>query len=115
MTAIHTDFRRITVGLFSCGGLAEAERAKYPAPKQSIMMALLDFVVRLVTDVGRFLDVFVNDLILGAGDPLSAVLVVTGQAILLTAVGVFGYAAIGSLLNEIGITLPALGGRGRGE
>jgi len=115
MTAIHMAFDHITVWSSSVDDPAEAERAKYPAPERSIMMALLDFVVRLVTDVGRFLDVFVNDLILGAGDPLSAVLIVTGQALLLTAVGVFGYAAVGSLLNEVGITLPALGGRGRGE
>lgn len=79
------------------------------------MMALLGFVVRLITDIGRFLDVFVNDLILGVGDPLSAVLVITGQVLLLSAVSVLGYAAVGSVLNEFGITLPSLGGRGRGR
>lgn len=79
------------------------------------MIALVNFVVRLVTDVGRFLDVFVNDLILGVGDPLSAVLVVAGQAILFAAISVLGYAALGALLNEFDVTLPSLGGRGRRE
>lgn len=79
------------------------------------MMALIDFVARLVGDVGRFLDIFLNDLILGAGDPLSALLVVVGQALLGVAVLVFGYAAVGGLLAEIGVDLPSLGGRGRGE
>ena len=79
------------------------------------MFALIDFVARLVGDVGRFLDIFVNDLILGAGDPLSALLVVVGQAILGVAVLVFAYAAVGGLLQEIGVTLPSLGGRGKSE
>ncbi len=79
------------------------------------MLALVDFFVRLVTDVGRFLDIFVNDLILGAGDPLSVVSVLIGQVLIGAAVLVFGYAAIGALLNEIGLTLPSLGGRGRSE
>jgi len=79
------------------------------------MFALIDFVTRLVGDVGRFLDIFVNDLILGAGDPLSALLVVVGQALLGVAVLVFAYAAVGGLLEEIGVTLPSLGGRGRSE
>ncbi|SDF52562.1 hypothetical protein SAMN04488067_10595 [Halorubrum xinjiangense] len=79
------------------------------------MMALIDFVSRLVGDVGRFVDIFLNDLILGAGDPLSALLVVVGQIILVGAVAVLGYAAVGALLNEIGVTLPSLGGRGRSE
>ena len=79
------------------------------------MIALSDFVARLVGDVGRFVDIFLNDLILGAGDPLSALLVLVGQALIAASVGVFGYAAIGALLGEIGVTLPSLGGRGRSE
>ncbi|WP_434521830.1 hypothetical protein [Halorubrum sp. AS12] len=79
------------------------------------MIALIDFVSRVVGDIGRFVDIFLNDLILGAGDPLSALLVVVGQVLLVGAVAVFGYAAVGALLNEIGVTLPALGGRGRSE
>ncbi|OYR65439.1 hypothetical protein DJ71_22390 [Halorubrum sp. E3] len=79
------------------------------------MMALIDFVSRLVGDVGRFVDIFLNDLILGAGDPLSALLVVVGQVLLVGAVAVFGYAAVGALLREIGVTLPSLGGRGPAE
>jgi hypothetical protein len=79
------------------------------------MIALIDFVSRLVGDVGRFLDIFLNDLILGAGDPLSALLVVVGQVLLFAAVSVLGYAAVGALLDEIGVTLPSLGGRGRSE
>ena len=79
------------------------------------MIALIDFVARLVGDVGRFVDIFLNDLILGAGDPLSALLVVVGQVLLVSAVAVLGYAAVGALLGEIGVTLPSLGGRGRSE
>jgi len=79
------------------------------------MIALIDFVARLVGDVGRFLDIFVNDLILGAGDPLSVLLVVVGQALLGVAVLVFAYAAVGGVLEEIGVTLPSLGGRGKSE
>lgn len=76
------------------------------------MIALLDFVTRLVGDVGRFLDIFVNDLILGAGDPLSVLLVLVGQILIGGAVLVFAYAAIGALLQETGVSLPSLGGRG---
>ena len=79
------------------------------------MIALIDFVARIVGDVGRFVDIFLNDLILGAGDPLSALLVVVGQVLLVSAVAVLGYAAVGALLGEIGVTLPSLGGRGRSE
>lgn len=79
------------------------------------MIALIDFVSRLVGDVGRFVDIFLNDLILGAGDPLSALLVVVGQALIVASVGALGYAALGALLGEIGVTLPSLGGRGRSE
>jgi hypothetical protein len=79
------------------------------------MIALIDFVSRLVGDVGRFVDIFLNDLILGAGDPLSALLVVVGQVLILASVGALGYAAVGALLGEIGVKLPSLGGRGRSE
>ncbi|QWC18078.1 hypothetical protein [Halorubrum sp. 2020YC2] len=79
------------------------------------MIALIDFVSRVVGDIGRFVDIFLNDLILGAGDPLSALLVVVGQVILFGAVAAFGYAAVGALLGEIGVNLPSLGGRGRSE
>ncbi|SMO46524.1 hypothetical protein [Halorubrum cibi] len=79
------------------------------------MIALIDFVSRLVGDVGRFVDIFANDLILGAGDPLSALLVVVGQVLIVASVAAFGYAAVGALLGEIGVKLPSLGGRGRSE
>ncbi|WP_049982979.1 MULTISPECIES: hypothetical protein [Halorubrum] len=79
------------------------------------MLALVDFVSRLVGDVGRFVDIFLNDLILGAGDPISALLVVVGQVLLVSSVAVLGYAAVGALLGEIGVTLPSLGGRGPAE
>ena len=79
------------------------------------MFALIDFVSRLVGDVGRFVDIFLNDLILGAGDPLSALLIVVGQVLIIASVSVLGYAAVGALLQEIGVTLPSLGGRGRSE
>jgi len=79
------------------------------------MFALIGFVSRLVGDVGRFVDIFLNDLILGAGDPLSALLVVVGQVLIVASVSVLGYAAVGALLDEIGVTLPSLGGRGRSE
>ena len=79
------------------------------------MMALIDFVSRLVRDVGRFVDIFLNDLILGAGDPLSALLVLVGQVLIIASVGALGYAAVGALLTEIDVNLPALGGRGRSE
>jgi len=79
------------------------------------MLALIDLVSRLVGDVGRFVDILLNDLILGAGDPVSALLVLVGQVLLVSSVAVLGYAALGALLNEIGVTLPALGGRGPTE
>jgi hypothetical protein len=79
------------------------------------MFALIDFVSRLVGDVGRFVDVFLNDLILGAGDPLSALLVLVGQVLIAASMAALGYAALGALLGEIGVDLPSLGGRGRSE
>jgi len=79
------------------------------------MLALVDFVSRLVGDIGRFVDIFLNDLILGAGDPISALLVVVGQVLLVSSVAVLGYAAVGAILGEIGVTLPSLGGRGPAE
>ncbi|MFC7325625.1 hypothetical protein ACFQMF_13670 [Halorubrum rutilum] len=79
------------------------------------MFALIDFVSRVVGDVGRFVDIFLNDLILGAGDPLSALLIVVGQVLIVASVSVLGYAAVGALLQEIGVTLPSLGGRGRSD
>ncbi len=77
------------------------------------MLALLEFVTRLLGDVGRFLDIFMNELILGPVDPLTAVLVVVGQLLIVAAVSVLGYAAVGALFDEFGVTLPSLGGRGR--
>ncbi|MFC6754985.1 hypothetical protein [Halorubrum tibetense] len=79
------------------------------------MIALLDFVTRLLGDVGRFLDIFANELILGPVDPLTAVLVVVGQLFIIAAVSVFGYAAVGALFGEFGVKLPSLGGRGRAD
>ena len=76
------------------------------------MIALVDFVTRLLGDVGRFIQIFTDNLLLGA-DPLTAVLVVVGQLILGVAVVVLGYAAVGAFLNEVGVTLPSLGGRGQ--
>lgn len=77
------------------------------------MIALIDFVSRLVGDVGRFVDIFLSEVVLGAGDPVSALLVVVGQVLIVASVLGFGYLVIGALLNEIGVKLPSLGGRGR--
>ncbi len=79
------------------------------------MFALLEFIVRLVGDVGRFTDIFLNDLILGAGDPLSVISLFVGQVLIGLAVLAFGYAAVGALFNEIGVKLPSLGGGSRTE
>ncbi|WP_418280762.1 hypothetical protein [Halorubrum sp. DTA98] len=79
------------------------------------MFAIIEFVVRVVTDVGRFLDIFVNDLILGAGDPLSVLAIVFGMTFIGLASVVFGYSVIGALFAEIGVKLPSFGGRGRAE
>jgi hypothetical protein len=79
------------------------------------MFALIDFASRLVGDIGRFVDIFLNDLILGGGGPLSALLVVVGQVLIVASVAALGYAAVGALLEEIGVTLPSLGGRGRSD
>ncbi len=77
------------------------------------MIALVDFVTRLLGDVGRFIQIFTDNLLLGPVDPLTAVLAVVGQLILGVAVVVLGYAAVGAFLNEVGVTLPSLGGRGQ--
>lgn len=79
------------------------------------MIAFVDFVARLLGDVGRFVEIFVDNLLLGQVDPLTAVLAVAGQLILGVAVVVFGYAAVGAILNEVGVTLPSFGGRGRSD
>lgn len=79
------------------------------------MFAIIDFVSRVVGDIGRFVDIFLNDLVLGAGDPLSALLVVVGQVLLVASVAALGYLAVGALLQEFGVKLPSLGGRGRSE
>ncbi|MES3161286.1 MAG: hypothetical protein PPP55_06905 [Halorubrum sp.] len=79
------------------------------------MIALVDFVTRLVGDVGRFVEIFVDNLLLGPVDPLTAVLAFVGQVILLVAISVLGYAAVGALFDEVGVSLPSLGGRGRTE
>ena len=79
------------------------------------MLAIIDFVSRVVGDIGRFVDIFLNDLILGAGDPLSALLVLVGQVLIIASVAALGYAAVGALLQEIGVKIPSLGGRGRSE
>lgn len=77
------------------------------------MLALIDFVVRLVTDVGRFADVFI-ELLVGSGDPLTVVSYLLGQVFLVSSVTVLGYLTVGALLNELGLSLPSLG-RGRTE
>lgn len=79
------------------------------------MIALVEFVTRLVTDVGRFLEIFATELILGDAGLLTALLVIVGQLILVAAVTVFAYAAVGALFDTVGIELPSLGGRGRSE
>ncbi|SNR52534.1 hypothetical protein [Halorubrum vacuolatum] len=78
------------------------------------MMALVDFLVRLVGDVGRFVEIFVNEVILGAGDPLSIVSLAIGQVLIGFAVLVLAYGVVGALFSELGVQLPTLG-RGRGE
>ncbi|WP_058366236.1 hypothetical protein [Haloparvum sedimenti] len=72
------------------------------------MNALLDFVVRVVGDVGRLGGVFVEQ-VLANGDPISIAVFVVGQLFMVGAIAALGYAALGALLSEIGVDLPALG------
>ncbi|GAB3413560.1 hypothetical protein GCM10027435_07610 [Haloparvum alkalitolerans] len=72
------------------------------------MNALLDFVVRVVGDVGRLGGVFVEQ-VLTNGDPISIAVFVVGQLFMVGAIAALGYAALGALLSEIGVDLPALG------
>ena len=79
------------------------------------MVALIDFLVRIVGDVGRFIDIFINDILLGAGDPLTILAVLFGSLFIGLASIVFGYTVIGALFAEFGVKLPSFGGRGRVE
>lgn len=78
------------------------------------MLAIIDFLTRLVGDVGRLVGVFAND-VLGAGDPLSIVSFLFGGAFVTASVLVLGYLAVGALLDELGVPFPSLGGRGQVE
>ena len=71
------------------------------------MNALLDFIVRLLTD-GIQMPVQIAEVALRS--PLSLVIVAMGTVFILASVGVLGYAALGAL----GIPLPNLG-RGPNE
>jgi len=72
------------------------------------MYTPVEFVVELVTDVFRLAIVFVQEVVLGV-DPLTAVSFVVGQVFVIGAVAVFAYAAVGALLDAVGIELPAIG------
>ncbi len=72
------------------------------------MNALLDFVVRVVGDVGRLGGIFV-DQVLANGDPISIAVFVVGQLFMLGAIAALGYGALGALLSGIGVELPAIG------
>jgi len=72
------------------------------------MYTPVEFVVELVTDVFRLAIVFVQEVVLGV-DPLTAVSFVVGQVFVIGAVAVFTYAAVGALLDAVGIELPAIG------
>lgn len=72
------------------------------------MATPLGLVRELIGDVFRLGSTFTNDVLLGV-DPLTAVSVLVGQALVLGAIGLLGYLALGALAREVGIDFPALG------
>jgi hypothetical protein len=72
------------------------------------MATPLGLVRELIGDLFRLGSTFTNDVLLGV-DPLTAVSFLVGQALVIGAVGLLGYLALGALAREFGIDFPALG------
>lgn len=72
------------------------------------MTTLTAFIVELLVSTVRLLLTFIDIVLM---DPLSAISFLAGQALLLGAVGVLGYLALGALADWLGgvIELPAGG------
>ncbi len=67
------------------------------------MSVLVDFVVRLLTDLIVMPQIFIEDIFLS--DPLSAIIIIFGSLFIGVASAVLGYAVLGAL----GVPLPRLG------
>ena len=63
------------------------------------MIAIVDFVVRLLGDLLVMPQIFLREVVLT--DPISAILVAVGTLFVGGAVGVFGYVVLGSLASAL--------------
>ena len=64
------------------------------------MITVVDFVVELVVSVFDLVRIFLLEVLLGV-DPLTAVSFLVGGGLTTAALGVFGYLAVGALLNQL--------------
>jgi len=64
------------------------------------MVTVVDFIVQLVVSVFDLVRIFLLEVLLGV-DPLTAVIFLVGGGLTTGAVAVFGYLAVGALLNQL--------------
>lgn len=72
------------------------------------MITPVEFVLELLNNVVELLVIFIERVFLSV-DPLTAVLGIAGQVMLVGAVAVLGYLALGALAAELGVELPTIG------
>jgi hypothetical protein len=77
------------------------------------MVTPAEFVLELLSNVVELLVIFVDKVVLGV-DPLTAISWIAGQVLIVGAVAVLGYLALGALAAEFGVELPAIG-KGQAE
>ncbi len=64
------------------------------------MVTVVDFVVQLLVSVFDLVRIFLLEVLLGV-DPLTAVSFLVGAGLTTAAIAVFGYLAVGALLNQL--------------
>lgn len=72
------------------------------------MVTPAEFVLELLSNVVELFFIFVQKVVL-AVDPLTAISFIVGQLLVVGAVVVLGYLALGALAAELGVDLPAIG------
>lgn len=72
------------------------------------MITPVEFVLELLNNVVELLVIFIERVFLSV-DPLTAIVGVVGQVMLVGAVAVLGYLALGALAAELGVELPTIG------